>query len=287
MKLEIHLPNLRPLKVPHSPTIASPSPRDGEGGRETESRFRDPPVATLPPSGDPLSVAQGLHAVANESIFDEGPAWKLNNRAGSTPWRAICHLEIAYSGGGTATGTGWLAGPDTVITAGHNVFSAKGSGWASEITVYPGRSGGSKPWRVFGEKVDALRGWRERLDPVADLGMIRLNAPAHGHDSDWFGVLEISDQDLAEKPDAFSIGYPGSAQGTQWFDYGPIVGHDSAFIHHRLDTMRGNSGGPLVIQGNSGRWRVIGTHVYGETTRNLARRINGHAFDAVAAWITA
>ncbi|MEO1611488.1 MAG: trypsin-like peptidase domain-containing protein [Pseudomonadota bacterium] len=275
MNLEIHRPNLRPLNAPPLAALTPPSPRDEERGRETESRFRDPPNPTPPAATDPLSVIEGLDAIAEESIFDEGPAWKLNNRAGGAPWRAVCHMEIAYSGGGTATGTGWLAGPDTVITAGHNVFSAKGFGWASEITVYPGRSGASKPWKVSGSQVDALRGWHERLDVASDLGMVRLSAPAHGQDSDWFGVLEISDQDLADKPKVYSIGYPGSAQGTQWFDHGPIVGHDNNFIHHRLDTMPGNSGGPIVIQVGDGLWRVIGVHVYGETTRNLARRING------------
>src|SRR4051795_6651195 len=55
------------------------------------------------------------------------------------PWKLICALEIDAPWG-QFVGTGWFAGPRTVITAGHCVFDKKQmGGWADKITLTPGR----------------------------------------------------------------------------------------------------------------------------------------------------
>ena len=58
------------------------------------------------------------------------------------PWRMICNLEIV-SPLGRFVGTGWLAGPRTVITAGHCVSARMMRGNASSIRVTPGRTVGA------------------------------------------------------------------------------------------------------------------------------------------------
>ena len=62
------------------------------------------------------------------------------------PWRTICALHITSALGGFV-GTGWLAGPRTVITAGHCVYHlADMGGWANEIEVTPGRNDLNTPF---------------------------------------------------------------------------------------------------------------------------------------------
>jgi V8-like Glu-specific endopeptidase len=62
-----------------------------------------------------------------------------------TPWRQICALDIEGKNGARFIGTGWLAGPRTVVTAGHCVHHPDLGGWAERITVSPARGGGGHP----------------------------------------------------------------------------------------------------------------------------------------------
>jgi glutamyl endopeptidase len=65
----------------------------------------------------------------------------------TTPWRCVCHLEITYDSGQVGFGTGWFAGPHTVITAGHCLYT-RGSPArrAKQIRVVPGRNGTLAPY---------------------------------------------------------------------------------------------------------------------------------------------
>lgn len=68
------------------------------------------------------------------------------------PWRMICSLEIK-SPLGTFLGTGWFAGPKTVVTAGHCVYSGQMGGAPISIKIIPGRNGSDGSyWAPYGSK---------------------------------------------------------------------------------------------------------------------------------------
>src|SRR5262249_45821675 len=56
------------------------------------------------------------------------------------PWRCICALVITAADGPRWVGSGWLAGPRAVVTAGHCVYLHGHGGWARQVEVYPGRN---------------------------------------------------------------------------------------------------------------------------------------------------
>ena len=226
-----------------------------------------------------------------ESVFGVEDAWVQVDDTSRVPFRCICHLEIAYVGGATARGSGWFAGPDTVVTAGHNVLNAEIDQWAREIRVLPGRNGGTTG--PFGESyavfADALDGWKDDFDPAHDLGMLKLADKGLGSATGWFGYAVFTDDDLDQQPLIQSAGYPSVTRpyGTQWYDAGRAERYSDAFVAYRVDTEEGQSGAPVFFTNTHGQRWVVATHVYGQASTNLGRRITNDSFGTIAAWVAA
>jgi glutamyl endopeptidase len=94
-----------------------------------------------------------------------------------TPWRMICALEIESQTGAAFVGTGWFAGPRTVITAGHCVFDPiELGGWAKKITVVPGRNVDQKPFSTAtSSSFSTTDKWQEAQEADFDYGVIHLD----------------------------------------------------------------------------------------------------------------
>lgn len=247
-------------------------------------------------SGPSAGLASDLREAARrgspmtaESLFAEDDAWVRIADTSTLPWRCICHLEISYASGRNAIGTGWLSSADTVITAGHNVFSAAGDGWATGIRVVPGRDSSIAPFgETYAARIDALAGWADSNGKAhdRDVGVIKLADTSMGHRTGWFGYAVFTDRDLLNAPLIHSAGYPGVSKpfATQWFDGGRVTNYTQAFIEYRIDTEEGQSGSPIFFcNAERQRW-VVATHVYGQPNGNLGRRVSNEVFNAIAAW---
>ncbi|YCM46997.1 S8 family serine peptidase (plasmid) [Verrucomicrobiaceae bacterium 227] len=92
------------------------------------------------------------------------------------PWSLIVSLKITGQNGGQWHGTGWLSGPETIITAGHNVFHRDNlGGWATEIEVSV-RVGKSKK-RAVSCSFSTLDEWFIASEDSYNLGAIHLKKP--------------------------------------------------------------------------------------------------------------
>jgi glutamyl endopeptidase len=222
-----------------------------------------------------------------ETIFNDEFDWLRVRKTNTFPWSAICHLEITYQNGKGAFGTGWFVSNDTLLTAGHNVFSKDFRLPARRIRVIPGRNENLGPFReTYGTKFDALPGWVKTLKPEYDFGVIKVADPRVGAAAGSFRMGIISDQALARKPVINTAGYPyGNVTfGTQWFDHGHLKGFDAHFLKHRLDSLPGQSGSPIFVT-KDGESRAIGVHVYGKNSHNLALRLTQNLVPAIRKWI--
>ncbi|MEK9596166.1 MAG: hypothetical protein VW057_09410 [Rhodospirillaceae bacterium] len=65
------------------------------------------------------------------------------------PYTAVVYLEATFADGTLSGGTGVVVGQNDILTASHVVFNAGRGGAAVEVTAYPGRNGGSKPFGRF------------------------------------------------------------------------------------------------------------------------------------------
>jgi glutamyl endopeptidase len=111
------------------------------------------PYARLPSGG---MIAQ--------DAGDQQDGLALVTDTASVPWRSICQLIITRQNGSNNYGTGWLAGPSLVVTAGHCIFDPKNGGWAAAITVVPGGNGsGSPPFSMWqAANIEAHQTWINR-----------------------------------------------------------------------------------------------------------------------------
>jgi glutamyl endopeptidase len=199
------------------------------------------------------------------------------------PWRWICELLVKFPDGAVARATGWLAGPHTVMTAGHVVFSSANGGWAREIEVIPGMNANARP---FGSQTStafrSVTSWIRDMDPEYDYGAILLPSDELGTRVGWFGFAALSDDQLNVASVSLS-GYPADKPpGTQWFMNAQLTSVQPRRLNYVIDTFAGQSGSP-VWRENNGQFRVVGIHAYGDV-ENGATRIVPQVYANVVSW---
>lgn len=194
------------------------------------------------------------------------------------PWKLVCALEIDAPNG-SFVGTGWFAGPRTLVTAGHCVFDAtQMGGWAREIRVTPGRDRERAPFGVVVScRFTTVNKWLESQDPDFDIGAIHLDAPVFG-EGDVFGVESLPDVELRDYLVNVS-GYPFNPGGGQelWWARNRISEVTARRIFYDIDTSGGQSGAPVyILEMETARPRVVGIHAYGEggTPASIPLRVN-------------
>ncbi len=211
------------------------------------------------------------------------------------PWRMICSLKISGPFGG-GIGTGWFAGPKTIITAGHCVFHPNLGGWADNILVFPGRFGSEIPYPknqdytkpIISTRFSALKGWTEDLNTNFDYAAIHINDPV-GNETGWFSMAALDNNAL--KGLLVNIaGYPADKDfgRNQYFSSDKIEKVESSRFYYAADTYGGESGGPAWFQDNNNQPTCIGIHSYGvggNFTLNSATRITVDTLGILKSWI--
>jgi len=210
------------------------------------------------------------------------------------PWRRICALRV-LSPAGNFIGTGWFAGPRTVITAGHCVFHRQMSGWATRITVIPGRNGTEMPYgEASSTRFSSLNYWTETTNPDYDIGAIHLET-SFGDQVGWFSTAVLSDADIPGYLINIS-GYPGDRGlgNEQYFHANRILRVTNSRVFYSNDTAQGQSGSPVwIYPAADAEPMAIGIHNYGvggtpadyNITANSATRIVPEVLDQMRAWI--
>lgn len=201
------------------------------------------------------------------------------------PWRCICHLVVEGMHRKQVLATGWLAGPHTVLTAGHNLVSHKFGREASRITVVPGRQGDTAPFDFFrSSRFDVHPRWRDSGDESFDLGVVWLDA-AVGEHVGWFGFGSRPDAQLQDLI-VNTAGYPADKRiGTQWFNAGRISAIESRVLEYGLDTEAGQSGSPIFAVDTSDARVVLAVHAYGGDEINRGIRITDDVFEVFRGWV--
>lgn len=231
-----------------------------------------------------LGEASWLEFAFPESVVgkdDRAPV--LNTSA--VPWRCVCQLVVEGLHDEQVLGTGWFAGPHTVITAGHNLFSRKTNRDATRVTVVPGRNGNDAPFGfVDADDFNVHPLWRSNGEERHDLGVLWLSQPV-GERLGWFGFASQSDAGMRQLI-VNTTGYPADKRiGTQWFNAGRVDDLDADLLHYGLDTEPGQSGSPVFYFDDQNRRIVVAVHAYGGDTRNRGIRVNDEVFDLFSGWV--
>jgi len=201
------------------------------------------------------------------------------------PWRSICQLIIKRQNGVTAYGTGWIAGPNLLVTAGHCVLDHDNGGWASAISVVPGSNGAFPPpfktWEA--SNVDAHPAWVNGADTHFDYGFIILADGTVGHQLGWFGFSVLPDSQVNGLLVNIA-GYPrdqNKPAGTMWFNAGRITDADQWFLDYLQETEAGESGAPVFWHGENNQRVVVAVHAYHSGFGNKGLRVTKDMYDHI------
>jgi V8-like Glu-specific endopeptidase len=191
---------------------------------------------------------------------------RIELRNKTAPWRMVCALRID-TGNGVFNGTGWLAGPSTVITAGHCLHndafaSGGGSGWARKVTVIPGQSWNQRPFGdVVSTRLSCADPWLRTRVRAHDIGCIHLDDPV----GDRVGWMKYDAVDPAALVRAAAVvsGYPEYAGSYEHLlvAKGPVRTSLDGRLYYEIDTTDGQSGGPVWI-GDVAAPTVVAVHGY-------------------------
>jgi glutamyl endopeptidase len=231
-----------------------------------------------------------------ESILGDTDRRKQILETELTPWRMICALEIESQSGAAFVGTGWFAGPRTVITAGHCVFDpVELGGWAKKITVIPGRNVDKKPFQsASSSSFSSTDRWQESQDADFDYGVIHLSSDL-GASVGSFSVGVLPDTALKNRLVNVS-GYPfepGEGKA-QYFHANRVKALTGRRLFYDIDTMGGQSGSPVwAYEEGSDVPVVVAIHAYGvggvpanlNVVANSGPRVLPEVLEVIRGWI--
>jgi glutamyl endopeptidase len=245
--------------------------------------------ATGPLEFQPIdAIARGEGAVHPLAVIG-GDDRRLVEEASTYPWRAICRLDIAASDGARLSGTGWMASPRLLVTAGHCLFDRDRGGWASEVEIHTGLPGAGV---VTARRFLGTRGWVRDGERSYDYGGIILplveGQAAVGDQTGFFGVKSASSASLSSSKvnlAGFPITPPDDQRfGTLWWHSQAIHDPRRRLLLYSIDTDEGQSGAPLWIRSGSSR-QVVGIHVSARSGVNAGVRVTNEVISTLRDWI--
>lgn len=199
--------------------------------------------------------------------------------------------------------TGFMEGPDILVTAGHSVYGDVTSGnenyednlfnprFPDEIYYYPARNGSSKPYGgVTVERVYLEKSYYQ--ETTKDWACCKLSTKI-GNTTGWFGKISYFYQ---ENYAIKTIGYPSTGNSQMYESSGNMIYFESSengyYYRTNLDADGGQSGSPYIINLNGNNY-VCGIHTYaaiytssGETAYTGGIRIDGIMFAFLNSFVT-
>ena len=207
------------------------------------------------------------------------------------PARAIVQIEFVKDDAAYGC-TGAMVSADTVLTAGHCVFS--NGAWHGEFVIYPARNGGVKPFGRCGAKMlYALRGWvtaDAAIDSrLFDLGAIRLDCRV-GERTGWFALSPGSN--VVTRQRTRLSGYPcdKTPTGKQWLSKDRVRELATLKLFYENDTYGCMSGAPVFVDDDGKRIAAVHTNgIHGTqppwNKNNAATRLTELRIQRLAGWM--
>jgi len=199
------------------------------------------------------------------------------------PFRWVCELTIHAANGTVWAGTGWLAAPNLVVTAGHCVYMQNQGGWATHVEIRPARNGTYAPLEFTSTLALSVAGWVNDQDPASDYGALVLANNYAAQVPGYYGYATLADSEISREI-VNVVGYPiDKAKGTMWGHARMLSSATPDELIYLNDTYGGMSGCP-VVKWDGEDFQVVGIHNYGDLAGNRATRITVEVFRNIQAW---
>ena len=267
--------------------------------------------ATIILDGQEISIEQQV-------IGDDGR--ELITDTTDFPWNMIGFISSEWSRSGqsgtTGGGTGALfLSPYHVLTAAHVVWDkteleASGNGYASTVNINFGQTGQE---RFYGTaKITSMMTFNSYIEDSNwtldseeeewnanssdyDLALITLdrNIGDHighfGYDTNSYEGLNVNTagypSDLADSwtwEHGYHVPFEDTADVDLYQVFGPVTDVVDQTLHYELDTSGGQSGSPVWhYDSDSGNRYVVGVHVSGTSSYNVAAQLTSEKIDTI------
>jgi len=228
------------------------------------------------------------------------------------PWIRICRIrmrcpdENGAPSSETCLGTGWFAGPKTIVTAGHVVFDREWGNrtlakpvWGAAADIWVGYNEGYFLAHALSTNFRTSSAWRDYLenpnpDPdqqrfQVDIGCIQLSEPLADVPK-FFDLDSPADAQLATHI-ATTSGFPADRDDgqVQYRGSGPITQILPGTFYHEVDTFNGQSGAPVWLGDHKVEQPVVvGIHTGGDENerRNWAVRVTPAVKNLIQQWVS-
>lgn len=256
------------------------------------------------------------YSISPSTILDPDERIQVTNPS-LWPYRGTCKLYMDYDNvynnvtktymTRTFIGTGFMEGPNLMVTAGHCTYgdvttSYKDSNgvihteyedylnnprFPNRIRVYAGADGYSdiNPNFVYYATVDEISIQKQYYENPSfdyDWSACKLNwnlgniTGYYGKISNWY----------EKNASVYSYGYPGDKPCTMWETHGQLINQTSYRYEYDFDTVGGQSGSPVFMTTDDGVTYVCGIHTSGSSTINGGTKINSFIFHYLNSFVT-
>ena len=226
-------------------------------------------------SGNPLPWHPTNSEAASSADSEDSVAGHKSDSAESTPSSVIAgdgrmqftdttsypNSAIVYiTKDGKTHCTGWMISADTLVTAGHCVYSFEREEWLSGLEFSPGANGSERPFETAkAAQTWTDTSWVKKGSPLLDWGVVKLDKQL-GERSGWFGFTWRPGEYKDVKTEL--RGYPDDKNpGELWGMGGTVTESRGNQLCYSMDTHSAQSGSPLYMPDEA---LVIGIHAYGK-----------------------
>ncbi len=206
----------------------------------------------------------------------------------------------------TFVGTGFMEGPNLMVTAGHCGYSDVTETYISGgiehteyddnidnprfpdvIKVYAGLNGSSERSSsyIYYAEVSVINIQKEYFEtPSTNYDWCAMQLDRNlGNQTGYYGKISNWYKNNAS---VYSYGYPGDKPDTMWETHGELTWENDYKYGYNFDTVGGQSGSPVFMTADDGSVYVCGIHTSGNKTTNYATRINSFIFHYLNSFVT-
>ena len=259
-------------------------------------------------------VIAGLHALGpsdqEKVILSDDRLARGRLEESVYPWVRVCRLRVRCPDengqpvSSACIGTGWFAGPKTIITAGHVLYdtdwperNATTPAWGAMADIWIGYREGLALGHANSAKFRVTDAWKAFVDAgpeegqrrsQIDLGCIQLGESLFDFPK-YFDLNDVGDAALTGQLATIS-GYPTDRDGSQiQYSASDTIGAvEPTFFYHKIDTFGGQSGAPVWLGGKGvAQPSVVGIHTGGSEgeVRNWAVRMTSDVKALIQDWV--
>lgn len=249
------------------------------GNETADEELLEPSYGTVgQESADPEEDADSF--ADEKSVIGSDVRTRVNNTT-KVPYRWTAYLEATWKDGSVTTGTAFMVGINSAVTAAHNVYNTNKGGYAKKVLFWPGRNENATPYSgSHVKKIYVPKIYKSENQTAYDCAVLKTQN-ALGKTTGYFGIRKQA-KDYGRIVVCIP-GYPAEYSKQMWKAKGSIAGSSQNLFSYKLSTSAGQSGSPIT-RVYYGQWYALGVHTTGAESVNIGTRFGNYLYNFVKSY---